>query len=398
MINEHQKTILMLSTRIPYPLTAGFRIKIYTESKYFKRDGYIVDLMYIGSLEEYNKYKEPLHAVFRHVYRIERSKPEIARNVVCNIFKRDIPFQVVLYKNSKFKKQFLKIKDNYDFIIGNHIRTAEYLKLADPEKVILDLHDAISYNYKNAMHVVSGIKKLVYRIEYPRVLNYECNIVGGLQKVVIISQDDKNWLEQNGADIRNVCVIPTGVRDDIKDQKEDYKKDAPAICFLGKMSYQPNADAVLWFAKNVLPALEKKILDIRFYVMGIEPSKEVYSLTKDSHIIVTGFIDNPYAVMKRCMATVVPIQNGAGLQNKAMESMLVGTPVIASPIAAEGLHAETGKAFLLAEKPAEYVDAFLKLYQKPDLRKQIGSAGRTHVLKNFTWQSIAEKWEKFMLK
>jgi len=398
MINEHKKTILMLSTRIPYPLTAGFRIKIYTESKYFKNDGYVVDLMYIGSLEEYNKYKEDLRVVFRHVYRIDRSKPEIAMNVICNIFKRDTPFQVALYKNNKFKNKFFEIKNNYDFIIGNHIRTAEYLKLADPEKVILDLHDAISYNYKNAMLVVSGLKKLVYRIEYPRVLSYECRIVSEFPKIVIISEDDKKWLKQNGADIKNVCVIPTGVRDDIKDQKENYEKDEPSICFLGKMSYQPNADAVLWFAKNVLSTLEKRIPDIRFYVMGIEPSKEVYSLTKDSHIIVTGFIDNPYAVMKRCMATVVPIQNGAGLQNKAMESMLVGTPVIASPIAAEGLHADAGKTFLLAEKPAEYVEAFLKLYHKPDLRKQIGTAGRIHVLENFTWQSIAEKWEKFMLK
>ena len=145
-----------------------------------------------------------------------------------------------------------------------------------------------------------------------------------------------------------------------------------------------------------MPTLEEKIPDIHFYIMGIEPQKNVLALQKDPHIIVTGFIDNPYAIMKRCMATVVPILNGAGLQNKAMESMIVGTPVIASPIAGEGLHAEAGKQFLLANKPDDYVHSVLQLMEDTTLRQKIGAEGRKHVLDHFTWRGIAVKWEKLM--
>ena len=104
------------------------------------------------------------------------------------------------------------------------------------------------------------------------------------------------------------------------DEKPAYEKDENAICFLGKMSYQPNIDAVLWFAKNVFPDLLATNPDLTFYVLGIEPTPEIKALGRNQHIKVTGFMDNPYQVMARVKATVVPILNGAGIQNKVLEN------------------------------------------------------------------------------
>lgn len=390
--------ILMLSSRIPYPLTAGFRIRIYNEAKYLTKDGNQVDLLYLGDKGEYFKYKKSLNEVFHNVWCIPFSKAEALKHLVKCIVNPKLPFQVQLYQNDAFRKKLLTVGGNYDVIIGNHIRTAEYLKLLDRSKVILDLHDAISYNYLNAIKVATGIHRIFYKIEYKRVLNYECEIVSSFPKVVIISEKDKKWLSKHGADVSNISIIPVAVRDDIEDRKTAYDKDEHSICFLGKMSYQPNSDAVLWFSKEVFPALLKNDRKLVFYIMGIEPTEAVKKLEENPQIRVTGFIENPYAVVAKSMAMVVPIRNGAGIQNKVLESMLVGTPVVASIIAAEGIQAKDGEQLFIAKDEKDYVDKITRLIDSEELRRRIGQAGQNYIDDNYTWEALWKKWKTLIIE
>lgn len=388
------KNILILSSRIPYPMTAGFRIRIYNVAKYFKNDGNSVDLLYMGSKGDYEKYKNNLHQVFRNVYCIPFSKLDALIHLsrcVCSIH---LPLQVQLYQNDAFKKKLLEIESQYDLVIGNHIRTSEYLKLLNPKKVILDMHDAISYNYVNAIKVTKGIKKIVYQLELPRVLDYECKIVSMFPRVVMISENDQKWLGEHGADTSHVTLIPVSVRDDIKDFKVDYAKDENAICFLGKMSYQPNIDAVLWFSKYVFPKLLEQHNDLVFYIMGIEPTPEVLALEKNPHIKVTGFMDDPYEIMAKVKATVVPILNGAGIQNKVLESMLIGTPVVASSIAADGIQATDNEQLLIAKNQEEFTQKIELLLTSTVLREKIGNSGKEYIENHFTWNALWKSWKQ----
>lgn len=389
-----KRNILIISSRIPYPLTAGFRIRIYNVAKYFKNDGNAVDLLYMGSKAEYEKYKIDLHQVFRNVYFVPFSKLKALFHLGRCICSFHLPLQVQLYQSNAFKKKLLEIEGQYDLIIGNHIRTAEYLKLLNPKKVILDMHDAISYNYANAVKVTKGIKRIIYRMELPRVLDYECKIISDFPRVVMISDNDRIWLKKHGADTSHITVIPVSVRDDIQDFKIDYTKDENAICFLGKMSYQPNIDAVLWFSKYVFPQLLKQHGDLIFYIMGIEPTPEVVALQKNPYIKVTGFMDDPYEVMAKVKATVVPILNGAGVQNKVLESMVIGTPVVASTIAADGIQAEDNKQLLIASNQDEFVQKVDSLLISSDLRAQIGKSGKKYIESHFTWDALWKSWKK----
>ena len=390
--------ILMLSSRIPYPLTAGFRIRIFNEAKYFKSDGNNVDCLYLGDRSEYRKYKNNLTQIFRKVYCIPFSKIEAVKQLFKCIGNKDLPFQVQLYQNDVFREKLLEIEKNYDVVIGNHIRTSEYLKLLNKQKVVLDLHDAISYNYKNAIKVAIGLKKTLYSIEYRRVLKYECDICSFFPKVVIISETDKKWLGDHGADVSEVTVIPVAVRDDINDRKQDYTIDKHIICFLGKMSYQPNIDAATWFSKKVFPKLRELDNKLAFYIIGIEPTDEIIKLQSDPNIHVTGFMEDPFSLVAESMAMVVPIRNGAGIQNKVLESMVVGTPVVASPIAAQGIKAEDGKQLLIAHSEGEFVSKIWRLIQSDQLRRKIGLEGQTYVNENYTWEALWKRWRCLIQK
>lgn len=390
------KNILMLSSRIPYPLTAGFRIRIFNEAKYCRQIGYGVDLLCIGNLTDFKIYRSELLKIFNHVYCIQLKKCEIVINIFATIFNNDMPFQVALYKNVEFRNLLLSIACQYDVIIGNHIRIAEYLKLLPKNKTILDFHDAISYNYKNAIKVTSGIKKLIYKIEYNRVLTYECKVANFVGKSVIISKEDKIFLKENGAYVENMHIIPVAVRDDIINKKYDYKLDKCRICFLGKMSYQPNEDAVIWFCENVFWKLKRIIPNLEFFILGIEPTKKVRELERFNGVHVTGYLDNPYKIVAECIAMVVPIKNGAGMQNKILESMVIGTPTVISSIAASGLGGEDGQQYLVADDANKYFEMIKLLVENLDLRKQIGIMGQQFITENYTWHSLWKKWNNLI--
>lgn len=388
--------ILFLSTRIPYPLTAGFRIRIYNEAKYLKRAGHQVSLLYMGNSADYQNYKQELENVFDKVYLIQISKIEVILNLCKTVFNIAKPFQVALYESRDFYKKIKELSVEYDVVVGNTIRTAEYLRKIEPNKVVLDLHDAISYNYKNAIAHTEGLKKLIYKIEYRRVLHYERDVIHTFQKVVIISEDDKTYFQENGINTDHISVIPVAVRDDIPVQKNDYTQHSKDVCFLGKMSYQPNEDAAIWFAHHVLPILKKECPDIQFIVMGIEPSPKVRALESLGNIKVTGFLDDPYTYVSACAAMVAPIHNGAGMQNKILESMYVGTPTVISPIAAEGLAGQNGVHYLQANTPEEYAFFVLQLIRSPQLCQSIGEKAQKLVNEKYTWGVLSGQWEKLI--
>ena len=388
--------ILMLSSRVPYPLTAGFRIRIYNEAKYLARDGHRVDLLYFH--DDPDEYRGELRQVFSRLFCVPLSRAGAGLSLLRGIVGSRLPLQVLLYRSEAFRDRLLSIADQYDVIIGNHIRTAEYLKVLDQHKVILDLHDAISYNYWNARKVVAGPKKLLYALEYKRVLRYECAIADSFERTVIISEKDRAWLREHGADVSRMRVIPVAVRDDIAPGKKDYSRDARTLCFLGKMSYQPNIDAVRWFVREVFPALLERYPDLVFYVMGIEPPEEIQRLSRNPNIRVTGFLENPFEVMEKSMVSVVPIRNGAGIQNKVLESMMVGTPVVASSIASEGIEAESGNHLIVADTKEEFLSAVSRLIDSPEERKRIGESGRNYVLGRYSWDVLYEQWKKLIVR
>lgn len=378
--------ILMVSYRIPYPLTAGFRIRIYNEAKYLKSMGHQVDLVYLGNSRDEELYRSELAKVFDHISCFSIKGAEVLANIVMLTFLRGKPFQVALYWNRKMNSYIQNVAGKYDVIIGNAVRTAEYLISLPKDKTILDLHDAVSYNYLNLIKHLTGLKNLFYKIERKLLMRYECKLTRQIKRLFITSEVDKQYLKEIGADTDNITVIPVAVRDDIKDVKVDVGEDECALCFLGKMSYQPNADAVIWFCRNVFPILKENHEGLKFYILGIEPSDEIMAL-KSEGIEITGFLENPYKTIKRCMAMVVPIRNGAGMQNKILESMVVGTPCVISTIAEEGLGGKNGQTYIVADTVSEYVDAIEMLIQNPQTRKKIGEEASLFV-KQYMWDEL----------
>jgi glycosyltransferase involved in cell wall biosynthesis len=166
------------------------------------------------------------------------------------------------------------------------------------------------------------------------------------------------------------------------------------ITFIGKMNYYPNVDAVVHFAKDILPNLEDK--NIKFYIIGTNPSKEVLKLQND-RIVVTGFVEDPYELISKSKLMIAPVRFGGGMQNKILEGMALGKTVItyeerAIPI----IGYKNNENLVTVNNTEEFIRELNYYLKRQDLRKKIGQNARKLIEENYTWDVIEKKLINFI--
>lgn len=127
------------------------------------------------------------------------------------------------------------------------------------------------------------------------------------------------------------------------------------LVFTGHMDYRPNIDAASWFARDVLPALRRRVPNARFWIVGASPTSEVSELTSLPGVEVTGRVADTRPYLASADVVVAPLRIARGIQNKVLEAMAMARPVIATPEAFEGICAEPGRDILLARGVDETV-------------------------------------------
>ena len=157
-----------------------------------------------------------------------------------------------------------------------------------------------------------------------------------------------------------------------------------ALVFTGAMDYWPNVDAVIWFAHNVLPALQADYPTLMFYIVGGKPTAAVRQLGTLPGVEVTGRVPDVRPYLKHCLAAVAPMRVARGVQNKVLEAMAMALPVLVSDKGLEGIEAQPGEHVLLVESSADYRRVIGELLsgRYPDM----GTRARQHVLQRFDWE------------
>ncbi|GMU68288.1 MAG: hypothetical protein AMXMBFR37_06210 [Steroidobacteraceae bacterium] len=165
--------------------------------------------------------------------------------------------------------------------------------------------------------------------------------------------------------------------------------DAPyepgLIAFVGRMDYYPNQQGVIGFCRDVLPALRARRPDLRFAIVGADPPAHIRALGEQPGVTVTGSVPDVRPHVRRAVLTVAPLSIARGTQNKILESMAMGVPVVCSPQASGGVDAVAGEHLLVASGPGEWVDAVDRLVGDADARRQLSVAGRDRVLSHHSW-------------
>ena len=142
------------------------------------------------------------------------------------------------------------------------------------------------------------------------------------------------------------------------------------ILFIGSFQHPPNTDAVLFFTKEILPLVRARLPEVRFYVIGDKAPPEIVSLATED-VVVTGYQPDVAVFFNTIKLSVAPLRYGAGVKGKINQSMGFGVPVVATPIAAEGMSLTNRSDIMIAEEPGDFAERLIEVYQSEELWQRI---------------------------
>jgi polysaccharide biosynthesis protein PslH len=290
----------------------------------------------------------------------------------------------------------------FDVVHVEHLRGVKYAlelksQLSHEKRIpiIWDSVDSISMLFKQA--VVSSksfFGRWLTRFELGRTESYERWLVGQFQRVLVTSQLDKiAFLSLQSSDFREsrITVLPNGVDLDYFSPDCSVVREPDSLVISGKMSYHANITMTLHLVEKIMPLIWKKRPQVKVYIVGKDPSKEVITLGNDRRITVTGTVGDIRPYLRKASISVTPIMYGAGIQNKVLEAMACATPVVSTSKAISALSTQPGRDLISADGPEDFAAAVLGLLDNAELRREIGEAGRRYVETNHRWDNIVEK-------
>ncbi len=386
--------ILFTANRFPYPPFRGDKLKIFHLAKRLSKDHELHLLTFLENKDDLKHLKE-LKVIFKEIHLVDLPKPKSLWNSFLGIFKKK-PIQVQYFYSKKMQEKVHELsKEGFDVVHVQHIRMAQYWAKIQNVPRILDLPDAYSLYWKRRLNNKKGMDKWFAEIEYKRILKYE-DILNEYDLSLVCSKEDQQYLQQEKG-IDNVKVLPNGVDlSTFSVHQHDYQQD-DIILFTGNMNYAPNVDAVIYFAREIFPIILKKNPNIRFVIAGQSPLKSVLELANEN-IEVTGFIKDLSTVYKKAAVVVAPLRFGAGTQNKVLEAMAMGVPVVSRNIGFNGLNIKNGEGVFLELETDGFANKVIKLLQDEELRKITGQKGKQIIKEQFDWDVIAKYLEEYLLQ
>jgi sugar transferase (PEP-CTERM/EpsH1 system associated) len=160
--------------------------------------------------------------------------------------------------------------------------------------------------------------------------------------------------------------------------------------FVGALDYPPNVDAARWFCREVWPRLHRRHPGTRLRLVGRQPVDAIWQLAEVGGVEVVGQVPDVRPYLVRSAVVVAPLRIARGVQNKVLEGMAMGKPVVASPQVVSGLKSRHDIPIRLASSPAEWMEWVGRLLESEPLRRQLGAAGRHYVERHHEWERCLE--------
>ncbi len=385
--------LLFLANRVPYPPYRGDKLKIFNLAKRLSQK-HELHLLTFAQTKEDLSYKTELEKYFKTVAFVYLPKWRSAINCLAAAWDSK-PLQVLYFKSSEMQQKLNSLLQQHEFdaVHVQHLRMSPYLASNKSIPRILDLPDAFSLYWERRKAVKRGMLRAMFENEeQKRVLRYE-QILTQYNMSLVCSQEDLEYLKTE-QHVDNIRLLPNGVDlDTFAPRNHDYSHNN-ILLFTGNMDYAPNVDAVGYFAREVFPLIQQKFPAVKFVIAGQRPVETVTSLANEN-IIVTGFIKDLAEKYNEASVVVAPLRFGAGTQNKVLEAMAMGIPVVCSNIGFAGLGITSGEGAFMQTTPQAFADSVNELLASEGLRKQTGQKGLEVIRSRFDWDKIAALLEQY---
>lgn len=387
--------ILFACHRLPFPPKRGGKIRPFNIIRHFAEQGHRVtvgslarsdeeleegrglrdfcDKLLVGSIRKWS-------AVARMIARLPTTSPS-----TMGYF-----YSAALHKYMRDEIA----SGEYDLVFVHCSSASQYMRSQSGIPSILDFGDMDSQKWLDYSSFKPQPLALGYWLEGTKLEREERRLAGQFDVCTCTTKSELELLNGMNA-ARHASWFPNGVDTEFF-APDNGTYDPNEICFIGRMDYYPNQQAMVNFCEKILPEIQRRRPTTTLTIVGADPSSEISALGSMPGITVTGTVDDVRSYVRRAALSVAPLAIARGTQNKILESMAMGVPVVASAVAAGGVDAIPGEQILIANDDADFGHQILNLLENVDARNTLSTAARQRMVTHHNWASSMMMLDKIV--
>ena len=355
-----------------------------------------------------NDVHEQLRQLFQRVIQVPLDLPPSKGageflDYVVHLFSRE-PYNLTKYCRPSVRKQLhdLLEEETFDVILCDFLVTAGVIPWDWPCPKVLFSHNIEAVIWRRHYEVAGNpLWKALSWHEWKRMAAAERRYLRKADHVVAVSENDRQAFARF-LDPQRVTVMQTGADTEFF-RPSGEQEISNSLVFIGSMDWLPNEDAMLYFAAEIFPLIQRQVPDVTLCVVGRKPSQRLKDLaSRVPNIQLTGWVEDVRPYVAQRSVCIVPLRIGGGTRLKIFEAMSMGKAVVSTSIGAEGLPVNNGEHILLADNPADFAESTIRLLGNASRRTEMGQAARHLVLENYSWATVskgfAQVLERVMMK
>lgn len=392
--------ILYLVHRLPYPPNKGDKVRSYHLLKHLAaRHRVFLGTFIDDPQDEAYVDKLPEFCADMHIARISPRTAKIRS--LSGLFSNEA-LTLPYYRNTGLQdwiKHTLR-EQQIDAAVIFSSAMAQYVQGIPNLRTLVDFVDVDSAKWTQYAPNHHWPMSWLYRREGERLLAFERSVAQQATHSFFVTENETELFCRSAPESKGrVDAMCNGVNAEFFSPEHalatPFKPGELPLVFTGAMDYWPNIDAVTWFSTEILPQLLQRRPGARFYIVGRSPTPAVLSLASE-HIVVTGTVDDVRPYLQHAAVVVAPLRLARGIQNKVLEAMAMGVPVVASQECAGPVDAVPERDFLTAGTVEDYVRQIECLLQSPERSAAMGKAARDQVLARYSWDAHLSKIDQYL--
>jgi sugar transferase (PEP-CTERM/EpsH1 system associated) len=376
--------ILFLSQRVPYPPNRGDKITTWRLVERMLRAHEVVSVAFAHDDKDLAAARDlAAKGVVCHAFPYDQRKAKLRS---LPLLATHTPLTLGVYGSRALQAKVDELIAGCDMAYAYSSSMGAFLEKHASQPRVMHFGELDSDKWRQYAERARFPMSWVYAREQRTLLEFEARIARSFTQNVFCTPLEEQIFQQQIPRAPSL-VLRNGV--DLDYFRPATSPPEPAhIAFTGVMNYLPNVDGCVWFAREILPIVRRSVPDARFTIVGSQPTREVTALAEIPGVVVTGFVDDTRTYLHKAQLSVAPLRIARGIQNKVLEALALGLPVVGTTCATQGVDGQPERDYRVRDDAAGFARAVSDLLLDPTGAAELGQRGRRFVEEHYDWEVV----------